>query len=245
MGRKFFLFFFFLGMVSYATAATLYVLCYHTFSSNIFSSYNFQPEIFRSHLETLLRAGYRFVCWEEVLLTNLNGDHNILITIDDANISIKNVEPILDEFGIKPILFVYPAIIGRVSYALTWDDIQRLKRKGWTIGAHGYYHLYLDQKLYESDRLSFLREIQLSKRILEKKLNISIDLFGYPFGVYAPITIEVLKKENYAYAFTIAGKPTRWPPGDPYQIPRYLMTSQMWRYLVRVLVEKKMLVSKE
>ncbi len=234
-----------LVVVAYAQQSQMYVFCYHTFSTNLSSPYNFRPEVFRNHLESLKQAGYRFVSWQDVLSTNLKGSRNILITIDDANVSIRNVEAIFDEFGIKPILFVYPAIVSRVHYALTWEDIQRLQNKGWTIGAHGYYHLYVNQKLYETDRTGFFREIVMSKRVLEKRLGVAVTLFGYPFGVYSPITIETLKKENYTYAFTIAGKPAVWPPSDPYQIPRYLITPQMWQHLVRLLLTTNTVAHKE
>ncbi|MCX7883362.1 MAG: polysaccharide deacetylase family protein [Brevinematales bacterium] len=216
--------------------AEVYILCYHTFSTNMSSAYNFRPEVFKAHLEHVKEAGYRFVSWQDLVSTNLTGRKNILITIDDANISIRNVEEILDAFGIRPVLFVYPAIIGRVSYALKWEDIRRLQSKGWTIGVHGYYHLFVNQKLYETNQEGFWREIRLSKHVLQNRLNTPMSLFAYPFGVYSSITIEALQKEKYEYAFTIGGKPTHWPPPDPYQIPRYLMTPQMWNHLVRLLV---------
>ncbi|MFN3661037.1 MAG: polysaccharide deacetylase family protein, partial [Brevinematales bacterium] len=215
------------------------------FSMHLSHSSNFVPGVFREHLEMLRKSGYRFVSWEDIVKTNIEGRKNILLTIDDGNVSVRNIEDILDEFGIKPILFVYPAIVGRVKYALTWDDIQRFHQKGWTIGAHGYYHLYVNKKLYDEDRAGFLREIVLSRQVIEKKIGISVTPFGYPFGVYSPITIETLQKEKYDYGFTLVGKPALWPPFDPYQIPRYLMTPQMWQYFVQVLMSTNTLAHKE
>jgi len=227
-----------------AQSPTLYVLCYHTFSTNFSSAINFPPEVFKNHLKTLQEAGYRFVSWKDLLSHQIQGGKNILLTIDDGNISVRHIEPLLDAMGISPILFIYPAIIGRVKYALTWEDLDRLTKKGWTIGAHGYNHLYVNQKLYTTDPQAFFREIRLSKQVLEKHLHQEITLFGYPFGVYSTVTIETLQKEKYAYGFTIAGKPTTWPPADPYQIPRYLMTPGMWHALSHRLTATNLLASR-
>ncbi|URA11303.1 polysaccharide deacetylase family protein [Thermospira aquatica] len=229
----------------HAEECSLLILCYHTFSPHLQSPYNFSPDTFSNHILTIQKAWYRFVSWQDVTNNTLTGTKNILITIDDGNTSVRTIEALLDEMGIKPILFIYPAIIGKVPYALTWEDLDRMKAKGWTIGAHGYNHLFINQQLYENDRKAFYREIRYSKQVLEKKTSENIILFGFPFGVYSPLTIEPLRQEGYRYAFTIVRKPALWPPSDPYRIPRYLMTPSMWNHLAKLLTNTNHIALKE
>lgn len=237
----------FFPLVGWATK--VYVLCYHTFSTNAkvmaVSSYNFTPDIFEKQVSNLLGAGYRFVSWQDIMSNRVEGEKNILITIDDANVSVRNVEGIFDRYGIRGILFVYPAIVGRVHYALTYEDLQRLQSKGWVIGGHGYNHLYVNEKLYREDSVSFFREIRLPKQVLEKKMLVPVTLYAYPFGAYSAVTISNLYAEHYEYAFTIAGKPWVLPAKDNYQIPRYLMTPSMWKHLVSLLISKQTIAHRE
>jgi predicted deacetylase len=75
-----------------------------------------------------------------------------LIRFDDicptTNWSVwRRVEEILVRFEVKPILAVIPdnqdekLKVGRYNHAF-WDDVRGWQARGWTIGLHGYQHLY-------------------------------------------------------------------------------------------------------
>jgi peptidoglycan/xylan/chitin deacetylase (PgdA/CDA1 family) len=154
------------------------------------------------------------------------------MVIDDGNQSVYQAyHQILEPRHIKPMLAIYPRIIGRKSYALTWDQLRELSRHGCDVAAHGYYHLLLNQKLFDKDRALFDKEIYASKEVLEKMLNIRISAFVYPDGVRSDITKKTLKEAGYAYAFTIDWGALLYPlrlNKDPYELPRYMIYDNNW-----------------
>ncbi len=215
------------------------VLCYHTFIGLPWDKFDFSPKIFNKQIVSMKKLGYRFVSFQDMLSNTLTGNTNILITFDDGNQSVRSVyQNIVEKYGIKPILFIYPAIISHVHYALNYSDLQVFENEGAVIGAHGYYHLFVNEKLYKRDSVSFIREIYKPKDILSKNLKTNVNIYAYPFGAYSEVTVDYLKKAGYSYAFTIKPGPTKVPLGlnpDPYKLPRYLVTKSSWKYIYRLL----------
>ncbi|MGA2142437.1 MAG: polysaccharide deacetylase family protein [Brevinematales bacterium] len=214
-------------------------LCYHTFIGLPWDQYDFSPLVFSNQIASMKKLGYRFVSFQEMQSNSLTGNTNILITLDDGNQSVRSIfQNILTMNGIKPVLFIYPAIISRMHYALNYSDLQEYENDGAIIGAHGYYHLFVTEKLFKKDSVSFNREIYKTKDVLGQKLNTNISIFAYPFGACSDITVVNMKKAGYDYAFTIKPGQIKVPLSrntDPYRLPRYLVTKASWKYIYRVL----------
>jgi len=202
------------------------VLCYHAFLDKN-NKYCFSLKELRSHLDYLKKNGYRFVTLEQMNNGSLRGDKNILISIDDGNRSVyRAYQEVFKPLKIKPLLAVYPSIIGKKKYALTWDQLRYLSGQGCTIASHGYQHRSITEKLYSSNRKSFKNEIFLSKKILEKKLGRKVEVFVYPYGARSDVTIKYLKKAGYKYAFTVdRGMVNLADRSDSaFELPRYMLT---------------------
>jgi peptidoglycan/xylan/chitin deacetylase (PgdA/CDA1 family) len=186
--------------------------------------------------------GYRFVTWDDILAGRAEGVSNVLITIDDGNGSIVPADKaVFAPMGIRPVLFIYPAIVTRVWYALKWQEISNLQAEGCAIGTHGYNHLYVNQALYTNDRASFNREIYFSKKDMEKHMATNIDLFGYPFGAYSAVTLDNLRKAGYRYAMTIDHGDIRLPltnNKDMLLLPRWMVTKSEWRGIYQHMQER-------
>ncbi len=216
-------------------------LCYHTFIGLDRDDYDFSPAEFEEQINTMIKMGYHFVSFDDILENNVSGKMNVLITLDDGNRSIRNIyKSILEKYGIKPVLFIYPAIIGRRHYALSYRDLKEYENDGACIGAHGYNHLFINEKLYEKDNLSFNREIFKSKEVLEKKLPAPVTLFAYPFGSFSDITVEYIIKAHYQYAFTIQPGLIKIPLNkneNTYSLHRYLVTKSGLKQVFRALRE--------
>ncbi len=210
----------------------VYILCYHGFSSDS-NSYSFLLNELNTHIDYLQKEGFKFVSISDVTGNNISGSKNILVTVDDGNKTVYEAfHKVFKPRGIMPILAIYPAIIGREKYALTWEQLKSLSDDGCAIAAHGFNHLYVNEKLYKKDKKAFMREISKSKSTLEEKLNIKVDMFVYPFGVRSEITKETLKAEGYTYAFTIAGypvDPNEITSANRYELPRYMLTRENWK----------------
>ncbi len=209
---------------AYASEATINILCYHAFLDRK-DPYSLTEEVLKEQLEAFKSNGFTFISMDDIKNRRVKGDKNILVTIDDGN---KSTYPayfnVMKPLGVKPVLGIYPAIIGKTSYALTWEQLKELSDEGCYIAAHGYNHLYLHEKAWKESPEKVKREIYLPKKILQERLNIEIDSYVYPFGSKSDQTIEELKKAGYKYAFTIVGKRTAVPAENSFEIPRFLLT---------------------
>ena len=54
----------------------------------------------------------------------ITGTKNVLVTIDDGNRSVYEAfQKVFKPNGIRPLLAIYPNIIDKKKYALTWDQL--------------------------------------------------------------------------------------------------------------------------
>lgn len=227
-----------IAVPSSGSGAEVIVLCYHTFLGKKINT-DFSPEVFKKQIASMIDMGYRFVSYEDILSNRVSGRNNILITIDDGNVSLRKVfDSVLKTNGIKPVLFIYPAVIGRMHYAVTWKDLEYFRSQGATIGAHGYYHMFVTERFFKKDPKAFYKEIFKSKEKLEQKIGVPVDIYGYPFGVYSQITIDTLKKAGFRCAFALKDGVMQSPfdrNADVYQIPRYYVNKSTWPGVYKML----------
>ncbi|OHD66236.1 MAG: hypothetical protein A2176_06380 [Spirochaetes bacterium RBG_13_51_14] len=227
---------------SFVTASPAYggssvsVLCYHSFlDKKKKDPFSFTLDELSSQVEQLKNEGFRFVSISDVMDRRIRGSRNVLITVDDGNRSvIEAYNTVFRPNGIRPLLGIYPNIIGKKKYALTWEELDALANSGCDIAAHGYFHLKLNQELYDNNPRYFKREIYESKKVLEEKLNRTISVFVYPFGLRSDMAIRMLRDAGYRYAFTINGGIIDMPVfgfnEGVYELPRYMVTRTSWNY---------------
>jgi peptidoglycan/xylan/chitin deacetylase (PgdA/CDA1 family) len=212
---------------AYAADQKVFVLCYHSFLGNKNFAGDISMQELRSQMDYFQSKGFHFVSFSDLLNSKVTGTQNLLVVIDDGNQSVyKAYQEILKPRHIKPMLAIYPSIIGKKSYALTWERLKELSQDGCDIAAHGYYHELMDQKFYDKEKTGFMKEIYGSKAVLEKNLNKKVTAFVYPNGVRAGITKKTLKEAGYSYAFTITWGPVLSPLSlnkDPYELSRYMI----------------------
>jgi peptidoglycan/xylan/chitin deacetylase (PgdA/CDA1 family) len=217
------------------------ILCYHTFIGNPQNKFDFSLSQMSNHFKEMATCGYRFVSWQDILENKVRGERNILITIDDGHRTVLDLWPLLKSYSIKPILFIYPAIVNRMRSALTTSNLRFLQNEGATLGGHGWNHLYINQKLYESDPVAFKREIYYGKKKVSEIAMKEVDVFAYPFGVYSDVTIEHLARAGFKYAFTIDKGVQPLPVHEgrgPLLIQRYMVTYYSWPIILKMLREK-------
>jgi peptidoglycan/xylan/chitin deacetylase (PgdA/CDA1 family) len=215
-----------------AAEQNVFVLCYHSFLGNKRFAGDVSVQELSSQLDFFKSRGFSFVTFSDLLKGTVTGSQNILIVIDDGNESVyRAYYDVFKPRNIRPILAIYPSITGKKSFALTWDQLKELAQNGCDIAAHGYYHLHLNQKLYDKDKASFIKEIYAPKEMLEKNLNCKISIFVYPNGVRSDITKKILKEAGYQYAFTIKWGTVLSPlklNTDPYELSRYMIYQNNW-----------------
>jgi len=219
--------------------ASVHVLCYHTFLGKPSIYTDFSVQEFAEHIRIIRSKGYRFVTFKDMRAGTVTGDRNVLLVIDDGNISAYNAyKTVLEPHHIPAMFAIYPGIIDTRKFAMTWAQLRELKSLGNEFAAHGYFHEFLNKRLKDTRPNDFEKEASLSKRLLEKELSIPIDVYVYPFGVCTTEGKELLKKNQYAYAMTIRSNPTEIPLNrnqNPLQLPRTMMTRSTVRSQLQAL----------
>jgi peptidoglycan/xylan/chitin deacetylase (PgdA/CDA1 family) len=211
-----------------ANNGSVFALCYHSFLGKDKIPTDVSIHALKDQLNYLKKNGFQFVSLSQLEKGLITGHKNILITIDDGNRSILEAnEKVFKPMGIKPLLGIYPNIIGKKDYALNWKELKNLSDEGFDIASHGYYHLLLNDKLYILDKNAFTNEIFKSKKMLYEKLGRNVDVFIYANGVRNASAKKLLKEAGYKYAFTIVWGQVDFPLNsntDPYELHRYMIS---------------------
>ncbi|MBN2079930.1 MAG: polysaccharide deacetylase family protein [Spirochaetes bacterium] len=229
--------------------ARVSVLCYHAFRDAPLKKdpYSFSLEQLASHIAGLKKQGIRFVSVGDLLAGRVTGSNNVLVSVDDGHRSVYDAyRKVFRPNGIRPLLAIYPNVIGKKEYALTWGQLAELAAAGCDVAAHGYYHLRINRKLSEENPRGFRREINGSKKKLEEKLGRRIAVFVYPYGVRSEITIRALKEAGYRCAFTIDRGPVAAPvmPGNgAFELSRYMVTRGNWNYCYNRVLQNSRIVA--
>lgn len=104
---------------------------------------------------------------------------------------------------------------------LTDTQIQEMIEMGHSIGYHTHSHISVAASSLNSDE--FTKEMISSKKMLEKKFNIKISSFSYPYGEKKDClsTQKLLKNTNeYKLAFTVEPKINDFST-SPFELGRY------------------------
>ncbi len=205
----------------------VYILCYHTFLGKPSVYTDFSTAELRKQLQDLKDNGFTFVQFKDVLSQKVKGKKNILVIVDDGNISTYPAyKEVFKPMGIKPMIALYPGILNTRSFALKWTQIKDMQDYGCEIASHGYFHMYFSEKYFKEHPKEFNDEIFRSKAELEKNLNTKVTLIVYPFGVSSDIAKQKIKEAGYSFAFGLTQKPMLVPvqKNDALDLPRYMLT---------------------
>lgn len=181
------------------------IIMYHRVNDEINKELSVKERNFKWHMNYLKRKKYKVISMYELynkIINNNIDDNFIVITFDDGYEDYYfNAYPVLKKYNLKSTLYLVPGCVETdnvywwdkdigVSKLLNWKQIKELSNnKIIEIGSHTLYHYDLDK--INKDLID--KELRVSKSILEKKLNISIDHFSYPRGIYSEEAEKKLK----------------------------------------------------
>jgi peptidoglycan/xylan/chitin deacetylase (PgdA/CDA1 family) len=193
------------------------ILDYHSFIGKGKSNLDYSEQELAEQLDEILAMGYKFVSLDDAIAGNIEGKANIVVTIDDGNHTIYPAfKDVFEPRGIKPYLFVYPAIVlGHLRYALTSDELRLLAQDGCGIGAHGYHHNAVTDKTWARNPRDFMTEIKRPGPALARILGTAPTTFAYPFGVYSRRAEDALVDAGYSWAFAADDKLRQVSFSDP------------------------------
>ena len=150
------------------------------------------------------------------------------------------IETVLDESGVKPILAVIPdnkdhGLVVNAPRSSFWDNVRNWKDKGWAVGLHGYQHLYVTTQsgvLRLQDRsefagLSYDQQLTKLNRAIEifRREGIEPDLWVAPSHSFDWTTVRILKELGL---HTISDGLSRFPYRDSNGL--LWVPQQLWRF---------------
>ena len=208
--------------------AAVIALCYHNIEDGSkMKALTIPVAEFEKEMAAIKSNGFSVIPMQDFLAWR-RGDKNIpnkccIITIDDGWVSAyENAWPILKKFGYPFTLFIYINYVNSGGKSMTWDQLAEMRDAGVDIESHTYSHSDLkkpgalvDKKAADGIRKDIAtlgpdgwlrKEIIGSKEVLEKQLGIKVNVFAYPFGIYSPKALEIVKEAGYEAAFTVYGQ---------------------------------------
>jgi glycosyltransferase involved in cell wall biosynthesis/peptidoglycan/xylan/chitin deacetylase (PgdA/CDA1 family) len=216
------------------------VLAYHSISElpddSPLSPYAIPPRLFETQIDTLLRAGFRFVDMNAILdyLHNRRSipSRAILLTFDDCYTDLLySALPILRVRRIPAVAF---AVSGQIDGVNAWDrhlgapelrlldadGLRVLASAGVEIGAHSRTH----QVLPRLSNLELTAEVEGCASDIEKQGLPRPRIFSYPYGEWDKGVAAEVRSGGFAAAFTVrAGTLTSGV--DPLALPRIEIVS--------------------
>lgn len=197
------------------------ILMYHMVAPHRASSrYNgmrVRPENFSKQIEWLAGEGWHFVTVSELLQSwNSGPKKQVAITFDDGyEDNFLNAFPVLKRFNAKATLYLVIdrfdrdwAVYKKKKHnsgelarepKLSDQQVGAMLESGLVeIGGHTRTHANLNQ--VPSSQAE--DEISSAKADLEKQFDIRIQSFAYPFGLYQPEHVEMVKRAGFNTAVT-------------------------------------------
>ena len=213
------------------------ILVYHRFAPTVLDSMTLRTARFESHLSTIKRLGCTVVPLADWVAYR-RGERGplppraVVLTADDGHRSqFEVMAPLLQREGWPVTLFIYPSAISNASYAMTWEQLRQWRSDPRvSIQSHTYWHpnLVRDRQTMAADVFERHARNQLrhSQEVLNKRLEASVSLLAWPFGLSDPGLQQWAQESGYRAAFALENRSAS--RHDPvYAVPRHLMVDSV------------------
>jgi len=191
------------------TFSEVYIFLYHRFDDERYPSTSTSTEEIKNHIKIVKEKGYEILDHQD-FLSYVNGDKNyenaVLFTIDDGYKTTTKAHKLFKEENIPYLLFINTGNVGYPDY-LTWEQIRQLDEfSGLTLGLHSHEHdnfLYMLEQNGKEYTLNFFEEDLIkSQKAFEDEMGYKSEIYAYPYGYYTYGMDDILKDNNFKYAFT-------------------------------------------
>jgi len=220
------------------------ILMYHSIESmpksTVMRSLHVPPRRFKFQMWLLKIMGYKGLSLK-ALKPYLDGDKKgkvVGITFDDGyQNNLLNAAPVLTKYNFSATCYI---VSGRIGTSNTWDidnkvtqrplmteyEINEWLNLGMDIGAHTKTHV--DLTCVSEAKVQ--SEINDCKVDLEKKFNIEVTDFCYPFGRFNKLICMMTKKSSFHTATTMERGRANYQ-SDKYMLPRIPINHRTFPHL--------------
>jgi peptidoglycan/xylan/chitin deacetylase (PgdA/CDA1 family) len=208
------------------------ILLYHRFGPAVVDGMTIKTSVFEEHLKYLKTNGYHVIPLRDLINYYQKkgpapAPKSVVIVEDDAHKSVySDMFPLAKKYNVPVTVFVYPSAISNAKYAMTWDQLRTLKKNGFDIQSHTFWHpnFKRDKKKMTPAEYEKFVTIQLkkSKDKLEKEMGSPVDLLAWPFGIYDDYLMKRAAEIGYKGTFTIEAHHAG-PRDSVMKLPRYLL----------------------
>ncbi len=223
------------GAESATTAFSAPILLYHRFGPVMADRMTVTTGVFAGQLKFLMDHGYTVIHLSQLVDYFLSDGpspppRSVVITADDGHRSVyTEMFPLMKQFRIPVTLFIYPSAISHATYALTWEQLKEMQASGLVdVQSHTYWHPNFEKEKKRLAAVDYKRfvewQLKLTKKILEAKLGIRVEMLAWPFGIYDEELIRQASEAGYIAGFTLERRHASIA-GNWMTLPRYLITN--------------------
>ena len=221
------------------------ILLYHRFGPAVVDGMTIKTSVFEEHLKYLKANGYTVIPLRALIdyyqkRGPAPAPKSVVIVEDDAHKSVySDMYPLAKKYNVPVTIFVYPSAISNAKYAMTWDQLRTLKKNGFDIQSHTYWHPNFKRDKKKMTPAEFEKsvttQLKKSKERLEKELGGSVDMLAWPFGIYDDYLLKRAAEIGYRATFTIEAHHAS-PRDNIMKLPRYLLiNSDQGKYFARIV----------
>lgn len=187
-------------IVAYGPCRWVPILMYHHVGDPPKNWLYVDTKTFTKQMDYLQQKGYTTITLPEVAADLSSGNfppRPVAITFDDGYRDVfYNAYPVLRDRGLKATFFLITQLMEGADY-LTWEEAKEMAHNAlMTMGDHTLSHRALAS--LSEDKIK--DEIFSSKRIIEEKLGVSVNVFSYPYGSFNQTVIKNLREAGFAAA---------------------------------------------
>ena len=170
--------------------------------------YDVSLENFTEHIDWLLENRYSIVKLENTPGAPMSGN-KVILTFDDGVMNnFMNAFGVLRVRKLPAYFFIIVKRVGKEGY-MGWEEIKKLHNGGMMIGSHGLTH----EVLTNLNETQVEEELSVSKKTLERNLNIPIESLSIPRGFCNKTVIDIARQVGYKTIF-VSDRPANIPASE-------------------------------
>jgi len=221
------------------------ILLYHRFGPAVVDGMTIKTSVFEDHLKYLKANNYHVIPLRALVDYYLKkgpapAPKSVVICADDGHKTVySDMLPLAKKYNVPVTVFIYPSAISNAKYAMTYDQLKILKKNGFDIQSHTFWHpnfKHDKKKMAPAEyEKSVTTQLKKSKERLEKELGGTVDMLAWPFGIYDDYLIKRAGEVGYKATFTIEAHHAG-PKDSVMKLPRYLLiNSDQGKSFARIL----------